>query len=556
MVKDGRIPKGSVLVVERLDRLSRIKRQEDVTKAIYPIVRAGVDLATTTPQMVYTADNIDDMATWLPLRIWLDQAAEESRKISERLKDVHGSKRAAAQANQTPYGRRPPAWIRLVGQIIDGKRIVDPGHYEVNEEKAALVRKMFLLAAEGMGVGRIAGVLDQEYPEGLTGRGWQPGTILDILRSRSVLGEYQPHTGTAAKKSRKSTRQPAGDPVMGFYPAVVAEADFYRAQAALDGRRRSGGPKNWTPNMFNGLIFFAPDGKSMQINSSNGRKVLVSSGAIRRKAGSAFRSVPYVLFETALLGRLAELKPADVTGRPGAAEDRVAAASGRLTTASQRLEAANAKAAQAEDPTVFMPLIADLDRQKKAAAKELEEARTAAADRTGDSVGEFTSLVHLLDEVGPDEQPQLRLKIHAALKRVVDQIWVNIARKGRDRLVGVEVWFKAEKNERRVRTYLIHIRQAVKGDPGGWKSASWPDSWPADGQAEPGANLHHLPVLLRTMLDPKGVKVLIEKATKVLGPKALPPEATELLTVGWETWMDQPLNPWPADLPAARRRKR
>jgi DNA invertase Pin-like site-specific DNA recombinase len=521
MVRGGRIPKGSVLVVERLDRLSREVEQEKATQAIYPIIRAGVELATTSPEIVYNQANIDDMATWLPLRIYLAQAADESRKTSERMKDVHGSKRAAALANRTPYGRRPPSWLRLVGQTTDGKRIIDPGRYEVIEEKAALVRRMFDLAAEGLGTARIAGVLDQEHPEGLTGRGWQPGQINVLLRSRSVLGEYQPHVGTMARKGRKKTRQPVGDPVKGFYPAIISEADFYRVQTALDGRGRAGGRARRTPNLFNGILYDARDGRRMVMNAIHDKRVLVSSGAIRKQAGSAYTSIRYAVFERAILGLLAEVKASDVLGRPGAAEDRLDAASGRLTTANKRLDAANAKAAAADDPTDFMALIADLTRQKKAAVKELEEAKASAVTQAGDHLGEFKSLVHLLDEAPPEEKDALRLKVRVALRRVVKEMRAYVAVEGRERMVGVEVHFNVNGGKGKVRFYTIYYRQPYSNghveEAGGWKAESCiVENWAA------------------TVGTPLGALFDIKYTPKLFA-----------LLRNNKEWMDQPLNPMP-----------
>src|SRR5205823_5021865 len=152
----------------------------------------------------------------------------------------------------------------------------------------------------------------QECPEGLTGRGWQPGFIRDILRSRSVLGEYQPHVGTCAKKGRKATRKPAGEPIKDYFPSIVDEATFYRVQQALDERRAGGGRITGVPNLFNGLLHDARDGRRMTVNTTNGIKVLVSSGAVRKVPGSSFVSVRYDTFEDAVLSLLAELKPSDV----------------------------------------------------------------------------------------------------------------------------------------------------------------------------------------------------------------------------------------------------
>jgi DNA invertase Pin-like site-specific DNA recombinase len=466
MVREGRIPKGSVLIVENIDRLSRLPPHE-ANNIIMALVKAGVEVVTTSPEQVYNAKNIHQVGTWIPLQVAQALASEESRKKGERCSDAYAAKRAALPQGHK-MTKKGPAWLQLSP---------DRKGWIVIEEKAALVRKMFQLAIEGYGVPRIAGLLDQEYPEGLTGKGWQPGYICRLLRSRSVVGEYLPHVGTAAKKGRKATRKPAGDPIKGYFPAIVTEADFYRVQAAVDGRRSGGGRATGTPNLFNGLLYDAADGKRMICNATHGRKVLVSSGAIRKQAGSAFRSIYYGVFERAILSRLRELTPADVMSKPGAAADREAAVTGRLVVVNRKRQEIKARADQEDDVTDFLDLLASLDRQRKALIKELEQIQAEKTAQGGDNVGELTSLIGLLDEAAPEDKPALRTRIKAGLRRVVNSIWVWVVRRNKIKVIRTCVFFnRAADGKFRFRNYLIVIRAGTNGRPGGWAVEDWSES--------------------------------------------------------------------------------
>jgi hypothetical protein len=198
---------------------------------------------------------------------------------------------------------------------------------------------------------------------------------------------------------------------------------------------------------------------------------------MKRRPGSVFRGINYAVFERAILGRLEELKPSDVTGKPNGAQDRVDAASFRLTEANGRLTAANAKAARAKDPTVFMDLIADLTEQWRAAARELEAAQAEAANRPADNLGELKSLIHLLDEAGPEERPALRQKVQSALRRVVQSIWVAVVvGPGRMRVARVLILFKVEGKLLWPRHYVIGQKWPMNGGSGGWFVDSWPES--------------------------------------------------------------------------------
>ncbi len=462
MVKDGRIPKGSVLIVENIDRLSRLPPHE-ANEIILAIVKAGVDIATTSPEQVYTASNINQVGTWIPLQVAQCLAAEESRKKGDRLADAWAAKRATA--GQKKLSKKGPAWLKVTA---------DRTGWVVIEEKAALVRKMFMLAAEGMGVNRIAGVLHRDCPEGLVGRGWQPGSIAVLLRSRAVLGEYQPHAGTCAKKGgTKKTRKPVGDPIKGYFPCIVDEGLFYRVQAALDGRKKGGGPVTGTPNLFNGILYNAVDGHRMVVNGSNGRTVLVSAGAVRKVPGVPYRSIGYDLFERAILSRLRELKPRDVLDRPGTVEDQVSTLSGRLTVVNQNIAKTTKKAAEADDPDIYLDLLADYAKQKKELTLQLEKATAEAACREGDNLGECVSLIGLLDEAPEDERDTLRSRVRAALRRVVESIWIVIAPGPSSRLTYIQVFFKGGRS----REYLLYDLQGRKSRPAAWSVASWADKW-------------------------------------------------------------------------------
>jgi DNA invertase Pin-like site-specific DNA recombinase len=462
MLNDERIPAGSVLVVENLDRLTRMPDPQQASTLITSIVNAGVDVVTTSPETAYTRANIYKMETWIPLQVQLAVAAEHSRKLSERVHDAWADKRATAGTRKlTKHG---PAWLTLTD---------DRAGWVVIEAKASRVRRAFDLAVEGLGVSRIAGVLNAEYPAGLSGREWQPSYISNLLRSRSVLGEYQPHVGTCAKKGKKKTRRPEGDPIKGYFPAIVEEALFYRVQAALDGRKKGGGRTTGTPNLFNGLLYDAADGRRMVMNSSNGKKVLVSSGAVKRVPGVPFKNLPYDLFERAVLSRLRELTPKDVLDRPGAAEDAVSVLSGHLALVKQKIAQATRRAAEAEDPDVFLDLLEALGAQKKDLTARLEEATAEAACREGDNLGEFVSLIDLLAEAPAEERDGLRARTRVALRRVVMGIWIVVAHHASSRLTYIQVFFRGGRS----REYLLYDRRGRKCHPARWSVASWAGGW-------------------------------------------------------------------------------
>jgi DNA invertase Pin-like site-specific DNA recombinase len=472
MVEEGRIPRGSILIIEKLNRLSRLPPHE-ANAVIMAIVNAGVDIATTSPEQVFTRSNIGTLATWLPLQIAQCLAHQESEDKSDWLSDAWTAKReTVGRDGAEKMTKKGVAWVRITA---------DRKGWVVLEDKAAMARRAFELADSGLGVSLIAGVLNAEHPEGMTGRGWQHGTVHDLLRSRAVLGEYQPHVGTCAKKGRKKTRRPAGEPVQGYFPAIVDEKLFDRVQEALTMRKTGGGhredrdgPGTRVTNLFNGLVWDARDGQSMVVNGNVGRRFLVSSGAVRKLPGSEFRMVSLDLFEQAVLTLFRELKPGDVTGKPGEAEDRVADLSARLAAVNRKLEATRARAAaeDSDDITVFFELLKELEQQKIDLAARLEEAAAEAAGRDADNFGEFTSLAGLLDAAALEERDRLRARVRLALRRMVEEMLVLVVPAGRTRLVAVQVFFKSTRR----RDYLLVLRSATTGREASWEAVSMVDT--------------------------------------------------------------------------------
>jgi hypothetical protein len=67
--------------------------------------------------------------------------------------------------------------------------------------------------------------------------GWSNGTVRRLLRSRAIIGEYQPHV----RPNRKIAKE--GDPVPNYYPPLFTDDPglFHRVQTALTMRNGAGG---------------------------------------------------------------------------------------------------------------------------------------------------------------------------------------------------------------------------------------------------------------------------------------------------------------------------
>lgn len=64
---------------------------------------------------------------------------------------------------------------------------------------------------------------------------WLPGYVHSVLTNRAVIGEFQAYTWRGKEK------RPVGEPVPDYYPRIVDDDTFYRAQTASRQRQFNGG---------------------------------------------------------------------------------------------------------------------------------------------------------------------------------------------------------------------------------------------------------------------------------------------------------------------------
>ncbi|MDP9559932.1 UNVERIFIED_ORG: DNA invertase Pin-like site-specific DNA recombinase [Rhizobium nepotum] len=255
MVEDGRIQRGSYLIVESLDRISR-EAVMDATSRLFDLIRAGIIVVTLSDGQEYSEERL--RTDWTPLMfslIVMARAHEESRIKSERVGEAWRQKKAAARREGKPLTPRCPEWL----EVRDGAFIERP-------ERIALVRRIFQETIDGFGRREIVRRLNAEGIPAFRGNnGWHTSSVAKIIQSRAVLGEYQPHTGT----HRNRNRRPEGDPIQNYYPPIVDGGTFWQAQGAMQGRRQdAAGRKGMSgSHLFQGLAKCAHCGGSMHVQN-------------------------------------------------------------------------------------------------------------------------------------------------------------------------------------------------------------------------------------------------------------------------------------------------
>jgi DNA invertase Pin-like site-specific DNA recombinase len=110
-IRQKRVPAGSVLIVENLDRISR----DDIDEALplfMGILKAGVAVVTLSPEREYTAETAKgSISVILEVVIAFALANEESRKKSERVREEWRER--FNRLDEEKITARVPAWLRL-----------------------------------------------------------------------------------------------------------------------------------------------------------------------------------------------------------------------------------------------------------------------------------------------------------------------------------------------------------------------------------------------------------------------------------------------------------
>ena len=330
LVESGQIPQGSVLLVESLDRLSR----EDVLAAhtqFLSIIGSGIRLVTLADNRTYDRESINDNYSALIMSLTLmSKAHEESLLKSQRLTAAWQSKRKNGQDKKLTA--RAPAWLKLVNN-----------EFRVIPEAAQVIQQIFDMKLAGIGKSKTVNILNSSdvwKPKAGANKKaeWRESYLHKILQSRTTLGEFQP----------RSKRQPIGDPIIDYFPAIVSKDKFDRVQEMfrhnLEISGNAGGRNGKISNLFGHIVVCSFCGGPMAyVNKGmkpKGGQYLVCDRA-RRGLDCEREYLRYDQFEPLILQFCKGLDATEIL--PGQAERQ-----SELSTLSKQLQAINGDLIQLE----------------------------------------------------------------------------------------------------------------------------------------------------------------------------------------------------------------
>jgi DNA invertase Pin-like site-specific DNA recombinase len=421
LVEDGSVPRGSALLVESLDRLSR-ETPLDALQPFLALVNAGVRIVTLVDGQSYDRERLV-REPWglLGSLMVMMRANEESVMKSDRSGQAWRNKQDHAKTMKVTA--RCPGWLRLSQ---------DRTRFEIIPEKAQVVRDIYTWTAEGIGRHAVVRLLHRRGVRSLGGTRWYAASVARLLKDDSVLGVYCPGTIRGGK------RRPTGERIEGYYPAIVTAELAGRARAAMGARVGTGGRRGETyNNLFHGLVHCAC-GEPMRLRN-RGRKRRRGQGGLFLKCRAACegeacqhrRDFNYEKLEKAFLRVISEIDfsrlDRDQSERYREVAERLAETEAAMATDQRRIRNL-IEAAKEMDPAprMVMQEIAALEQEvhRRIADKVRHEQAMERIRREGatDHAAEIERFAAKMGDQSGDELYRTRAALAAEIRRVVKRM--------------------------------------------------------------------------------------------------------------------------------------
>ncbi|MBT64580.1 MAG: hypothetical protein CML13_15380 [Puniceicoccaceae bacterium] len=225
----GLIPAGTVLIVERLDRVSR-QTPLDALEIFKRLLYAGLEIHTLIDRQIYTRESVDrDFFQLLGSLFVMQRAYEESRTKSERIKSSVKSRKKAVLEEGKLWRGSMPHWTR----------IGDDNKIAIAENAANVVQRIFHLYLKGNGVSKICKLLNAEGIKSARGVKWEVKVMQDLLANPAVYGLFRID----------------GQEVENYYPQIISKEDFNRVQLQRARNTTTRGRRSVNhQNVFSGLL--------------------------------------------------------------------------------------------------------------------------------------------------------------------------------------------------------------------------------------------------------------------------------------------------------------
>ncbi len=272
LVDRGEVPKGSVLIIEHLDRLSR-EKVSIALRLFLDLLEKGIQIVTLQDKMKYDENSINNHVQLIISIVLMSAAHDESVKKSIRVRKATEEKKKKLRNGEIKrFSTRCPLWVEWSDKQEE---------FVLIKDVPEAIKLIFKKRLEGKGSYKIEKELNLDpniWKPPIKGRnksgGWREAYINKILRSRSVIGEFQPHKIKTERTKKNGEyieierRVPVDDPIKNYYPQIIDEGTFFRVQEIIKQNSKlpgnaGGGNTDRAKSLFTNIIKCGICGSSM-----------------------------------------------------------------------------------------------------------------------------------------------------------------------------------------------------------------------------------------------------------------------------------------------------
>lgn len=230
-VRAGQVQRGSVIIIEKMDRFSR-NEIDLVIPDFLSLLQSGIEIYSCADRTHYTLADIRRNPMTLNYAVMaMAMANDYSKSLGDRITrsvDIRLSK--CQQGLKMDLGPWNPRWVDFVGEHKQ------PGEFRLNAH-AESIRRIVREYLAGESMYSIAKGLIRDNVPTLAGGKWAQGTIGHLLGNGTLTGDVELK----------------GQLLKGYFPAVITEKEHRRLQAKLnENKARRGGSahSDYVANLF------------------------------------------------------------------------------------------------------------------------------------------------------------------------------------------------------------------------------------------------------------------------------------------------------------------
>ncbi len=238
-IANGSIKTGDVIVLEKLDRLSR----QGIAKTqamLQDILSQGVLIVSLMDGLTLDKHSLNDLTLVIRIAIAADLANKESSAKSSRIQANKDSMRERIKAG-IPVAMKLPFWLKFE----DNQFVFD--------ERKSILETILEKKRQGESLAKIAGYLNESgIPSPNQGGTWNPSTLRDVIKNSVLFGAHQ----LTVKLNGKY--QPS-ELVQNYYPPVISYSEYLELNSKAV-QRPAGASET---NHISGLVYCGTCGKKM-----------------------------------------------------------------------------------------------------------------------------------------------------------------------------------------------------------------------------------------------------------------------------------------------------